>query len=246
MAATTSNENLFPGRIIPDGAGGVLVTWSVVPGTAPIPPAPPATPYRAARVSAAGVVGSSYDLPFTIPTAVYGKYPTLVLSQNGIAFATDETNTSVGPKVVAFNLDTGLVSWTYQAASNSTVNLLAATAGGGLAINDSQVGIVEFDDVGVSSTVATVAGGLAAYSWTGQWYVHGTTGLSGIMLPIEVDAAGEWATPKGNASQNGAGVPLCSCRIQNAPESAPLVADLRKGPGRTRSGQAATSSVLGT
>ena len=49
LSSTTQDTNLLPGRIIPDGQGGVLATWTVSPSNPPQwDPANPTHPYQGA------------------------------------------------------------------------------------------------------------------------------------------------------------------------------------------------------
>jgi hypothetical protein len=59
LTSTTEDVNRFPGRIIPDGRGGLIATWTVSPSS------PPAVecPFRAAHVAGGSVV--PYTLPIT-------------------------------------------------------------------------------------------------------------------------------------------------------------------------------------
>ena len=74
LSTTTQNEALLPGRIIPDGQGGVLATWTISPSNPPVPQ----YPYQAVDV-VGGVVGTPYNLPFSPTTVTFGQSPTLVL-----------------------------------------------------------------------------------------------------------------------------------------------------------------------
>jgi hypothetical protein len=129
LSSTTQDEALLPGRIIPDGQGGLLATWTISPSNPPVPQ----FPYQVAHV-VSGAVAATYNLPFSPKTTTPGQSPTLVLGENGTAFAagptttSDGTNTSVD-QIVSFNLSSGAVNWTYQAAAQSTLSLMDSTAG---------------------------------------------------------------------------------------------------------------------
>jgi len=60
LNSTTEDTNLMPGRIIPDGQGGVLATWTISPSSGP----PSLHPYQASHV-VDGSPGTPYDLPFS-------------------------------------------------------------------------------------------------------------------------------------------------------------------------------------
>jgi hypothetical protein len=208
LTSTTNDEDLFPGRIIPDGQGGVVVSWTVVSSTASNPSSTPRQPYKTLHVAADDTIGTPYDLPVTTRTVEYGTHPTLVLGRDAVAFVSDTVNPTDGPPVVAFNLNTGSIVWTYQALAGARVAILAATADGGVGLNDSQAGLLQVDASGTSATIAEAIDGTVGYTWTGEWFTQTSSGVGRVFLPLAVDSGNEWATPKGNASQNGAGAPL--------------------------------------
>jgi uncharacterized protein YjdB len=210
LSSTTQNELLLPGSIVPDGQGGVLATWTISPINAP----PPQYPYQAADV-VAEVVGTPYNLPFSPTTVAFGKSPTIVLGQGGIAFATNGTDTVNGPVVASFNVATGSPIWSYQAGTSSTMSLMAAIADGSLAANDSQNGVVQVGTNGSASQVTGPLGTVPQYSWDGNWYVQGSEAASELVLPLDVDPADFWATPSGSPSQNGGPDALCECELQS-------------------------------
>jgi hypothetical protein len=82
-----------------------LATWTISPS---VPPQPPQAThsYQAAHV-VSGAVAATYDLPFTPLKVTFGQYPTLVVGENGTAFATDGTDTNSGPQIVSFSLSYG-------------------------------------------------------------------------------------------------------------------------------------------
>jgi len=232
LSSTTQNEALLPGPIIPDGQGGVLATWTISPSNPPIPPPPNPHTFEASHV-VGGAAGAPYDLPFD-PHSVTGandpftKKPlSLVLGENGIAFAKGIAAASDGSnndadQIASFNISSGATNWKYQSGAPSTLSILAVLSDGSLVINDSQNGTVLLSPSGASSPLSGPLGGIPQYSWTERWSVPSTAGVSGLFLPLEVDSASAWATPKGNASQNGAAISLCPCLSQtgNSPSSA--------------------------
>ncbi|HTV60668.1 MAG TPA: kelch repeat-containing protein [Verrucomicrobiae bacterium] len=160
LSSTNADENLFPERIIPDGQGNVLATWVIDPASGAIP----TNPYQAAYV-VSGSISASYNLPFTPSNFVLGPdglpvNPSLVLGENGIAFATDGTSSGdstngEGPKIVSFNINSGSVNWTYQVPTQTTVSLLASASGGGIAAKSTLNGVdtvLDFDSSGNAST----------------------------------------------------------------------------------------------
>lgn len=164
LSSVTTDTNLLPGRIIPDGNGGVLATWTIAPSSGPVPP----HPYQASHL-VGGVPGPAYDLPFA-PKAVppAGAYPTLVLGENGTAFATDGTNSDPsdptdGPQIVSFDLNSGTPNWSYQAETADHLTLIASAAGNGLVAKVTENGsdtILRFDSTGTAAADPFVGVGL--------------------------------------------------------------------------------------
>jgi Bacterial Ig-like domain (group 3)/Bacterial Ig-like domain (group 2) len=131
LSSTTQNEALLPGPIIPDGQGGILATWTVsAPVVLPYP-------YQAADVTN-GVVGAPYNLPFSPQSVTPFQSPTLVLGENGTAFASGSTTTIVNgvltsvDQIASFNLSSGATNWNYLAAPQLTLSIIEATSGNGL------------------------------------------------------------------------------------------------------------------
>jgi hypothetical protein len=211
LSSTTQNQALLPGPIVPDGQGEILATWTISPSSGPVPQ----YPYQAVDV-VAGVVGTPYNLPFSPKTVAFGKSPTIVLGESGVAFATNGTDTVNGPVVASFNVTTGAPIWSYQAGASSTLSIMAAIADGSLAVNDSQNGIVQIATTGSASQVTGALGSVPEYSWGGNWYVQGSQSASALALSLDVDPGGIWATPKGNPSKNGAEGALCPCLLQSS------------------------------
>lgn len=212
LSSTAQDENLFPGRIIPDGEGGVLATWVIAPSTAPMP----MNPYQAADV-ASGAVTATYDLPFTPKNLMDGPdglpiMPSLVLGENGVAFATDgqstgdSTNLSLGPKVVSFSPTSGAVNWAYQVGTSSTVSIMVALSGNSVYINDSQAGISQLNAGGNATSLTSNLGGVPQPAWSGRWELQTALGSSATYLPPATLADSFWAMPEGNQSPNGAAI----------------------------------------
>ncbi len=128
--ASSDNSNLLPGPLMPDGNGGILASWSIVP---PNPPAP-VQPYLAVYVSN-GAPGGTYPIP-TAPAQLatdssgFPIYPSMILGENGTAFAT------YGTSVQSFDLASGGQHWKYQ--SPQGVSSIFYANGGGATIVDSQ------------------------------------------------------------------------------------------------------------
>lgn len=121
LLTLTTNVNLFPGRIIPDGQNGVIATYVVQPATGP----PDPSPFRAARVSS-GV--TNYTLPIASPV-IDDAYsvplsPEMVLGQGNLVFA------SYGTTLTAFDISSGAMAWNHAAAN--AVTIVAADDVGGV------------------------------------------------------------------------------------------------------------------
>ena len=134
LATTDTDTNLFPGRVIPDGHGGVIATWTFSPTQSPADP----SPLRAAHVTAGGGV-TPYDLPVQPPDVLPG--PTglplntlLALGENDTVFA------SYGSDLMSFNSMSGTIQWSYSAAP-AAIAVVVADASGGVAAKVTADGI---------------------------------------------------------------------------------------------------------
>lgn len=212
LSSTTSDENLFPGRIIPDGQGGVIATWIVDPSNGQIP----SNPYQAVDI-VAGSVEATYSLPFTPANFSLGPdgLPlnlSLLLGENGTAFATDAMSSGdrtdgEGPKIVSFNPTSGAVNWTYQVSSTSdSLPLITAISGNGLEVNDFQNGVMQLDSHGNASQITGVLGGAAQSSWNGDWTLQNSQGVSAPLISSITLPDSFWAMPGGNQSNNGGAI----------------------------------------
>jgi hypothetical protein len=198
LSSTSSNEHLFPGRIVPDGQGGVLATWVIAPSSGPIP----TNPYQAAYV-VSGSLTASYALPFTPTNFVLGPdglpiKPTLILGDNGTVFATDGTSSGdstngEGPKIVAFALASGTLDWFYQAQSiQTTLGLVAAATNTGLAAKSTSNGVdtvLSFDSSGnvtPSSWTGTDVSNFGGNYWLGY---SATGGANYNATPVELSSS---------------------------------------------------------
>jgi hypothetical protein len=202
LSSTSQDTNLLPGRIIPDGQGGVLATWTISPSTG----APPVHPYQASHV-VSGALATTYDLPFTPLTVTFGNYPTLVLGESGTAFATDGRDTANGPQIVSFNLASGAVKWGYQVGPQTGLSLVTSTAGNGIVAKATdQSGTdtpLRFDSGGVLTTDSWGGRQIDLFSqnfWIGDSLGIGTIEYAALGLQQAV-AAG--TRPSGDAQHNG-------------------------------------------
>jgi hypothetical protein len=176
--STTDNENLFPGRIIPDGQGGVLATYTLFPSNPPVPP----RPYQAGYV-VGGSVTITYGLPFSPQTLTFGTYPSLVLGESGIAFATDGTNSDPsnqndGPQIVSFNISSGAENWAYQTLTQNQLSIVAASAGnavvGKITDQSGNDTVVRLDSTGAATTD----------TWSASGVQYGDVGWLGFSTPM--------------------------------------------------------------
>jgi hypothetical protein len=149
LGSTTQNEALLPGPVIPDGQGGVLATWTISPSNPPVPQ----YPYQAADVSN-GVLGTPFNLPFSPQSVTFQQSPTLVLGENGVAFASGQTTAADGvtqvSQIASFNVSSGSTNWTYQATAGDKLTIVEATYDGGVTINDSNTGVIQLSATGNS------------------------------------------------------------------------------------------------
>jgi hypothetical protein len=195
LSSTSEDKNLLPGRIIPDGQGGVLATWTISPSVLPIP-LQAAHSYQAAHV-VSGAVAATYDLPFTPLRVYFGLYATLVLGEDGTAFATDGFDTNSGPQIVSFNLNSGGVNWNYRAGTQGNLSLIASASGNGLvAKTTDQSGldtVLRFDASGNAAPDSWAASNIDY--WAGDRWLDMSSGSYGgySAAPVPFSASGWFA-----------------------------------------------------
>jgi hypothetical protein len=126
--SSSNTANLFPGPIIPDGQGGILATWAIVPIDPDQPPI--AYPYQIADVlnsqvniyqSLAGV-GPVVNGPDGLPL-----FSTLMLGDDGAAFISGNGG------VTSFDAASGSINWSYQTPSQTAFSVISTTEADGLA-----------------------------------------------------------------------------------------------------------------
>jgi hypothetical protein len=217
LSSTTEDKNLLPGRVIPDGQGGILATWTVSPSTPPQwNPASPPHAYQASDV-VGGVPSPAYDLPFTPKTISAGEYPTLVLGENATAFATGLTTTTDGTdqdrsQIAAFAVNSGTPAWSHQTTVDNPTTIVAATAGNGVVAKTTnttgQDTISRFDSSGAAATPDSTPNlSKSSYSWRGDLngLVNGVPAAMAI-AQIPISFLSTFAMPDGNSSANGKSV----------------------------------------
>ena len=214
LSTTTQDEALLPGPVIPDGQGGVLATWTISPSHSVLQ-----FPYQAADVTN-GIVGTPYSLPFSPQSVTFQQSPTLVLGENGTAFASGPTTVTVNgaqvpvDEIAAFSLSSGVSNWTYQGAQGSHLSIIASTPGNGL--------VAKTTDQNSTDNVIrfSASGSVATDSWSGirvDYYIG--TLFTGIVSnntiqtysapPVEFSSS-SWFQPQGGGQGNRGAIPALS------------------------------------
>jgi hypothetical protein len=181
----------------------------------------------------AGVVGVPYNLPFSPTTISLGQSPTLVLGENGVAFAAGSssaiiggTNTAVS-QVASFNLAGGSVNWTYQATAGYTLSIIEATAGNGLVAkttdqsgNDS---VLNFNSSGGQSQVKRRLVGSGAKQmaqpqdlsglsnidyYSNGWWLGSNGSAVAVVGDLIQSAMSSYSHSKGNKSKQSTAAPV--------------------------------------
>ena len=208
ISSTTQNEALLPGPIIPDGQGGLLATWTVSS------PVIQQYPYQAADISN-GVVGTPYGLPFSPQSVTPFVSPTLVLGENGTAFAGGTTSIPNNggfldvDQIASFNISSGAPYWTYQASAGNTLSIIAATRGNGIVVKivsgSQPETVVALDSNGNPSVNGGASvGTLTDYTWWGDWNMTTNGVASGVAAQrAQVANDSPSPTPRGNPSHTG-------------------------------------------
>src|SRR5207247_1321589 len=128
-------EFYVPGEIAPDGHDGLLATWSIFGTGISIP--------SSSHVTHVDAVGGTNDvtMPFHLSGVDTGS---VILGENNQAFIYDPF------KLVAFDVNSGLISWSWQVPQDSFMRPVAALSGGGVLVkqvdgNTGQEQIIRFD-----------------------------------------------------------------------------------------------------
>lgn len=228
-----------PGNMIPDGQGGILASWTTQQEQ------PGGSIANTVVVADIGPQGGGQATFPSLNALPFGN--NLVLSSTGTAFITD------GSSVIAFGATSLQTLWTYT-SQGGQLSLIAATADGGVAVNDSAQGVVELDPNG-NATVASTGplSNLPTPSWTASWYTRGAPGsgmgAAVVALPVVADSTTSWAFPSGDPSNRQISNVLCNCdvvsslpppsqtcpicQIQSAPEGNPPSCAAFAGSGPT-------------
>jgi hypothetical protein len=211
IASTIQNEALLPGPIIPDGEGGILVTWAVsAPVVVPYP-------YQFADV-VGGAVGAAHSLPFSPQSVGFGQSPMLVLGENGTVFASASTTTTVNgvitpvDQIVSLSLSSGATNWAYQDTPRSHLSIVEATLGNGLAAKSTDQNSIDtvllFDSSGALSP--TIHKALRSASKSAAQLPSELSGFSNI----DYYSNGWWV-----GTSNGSAVAVLGNVIQSAMSS---------------------------
>ena len=134
-------------------------------------------------------VGQSQSQQYTLPMTFEQS---LVLGDNGKAFATD------GTKITQFDVNSG-PDWTWN--SGDSVDLVMATAGGGVIAKNTSGTLYTLDSTG-TATASTTTNGATDYYASSKWQA---TGMLGLLQGPQIEPP--WAPggrPKGDAQHNGA------------------------------------------
>ncbi|GEM_PF-5582421 len=191
----TALNSSYAGLSVPDGFGGVLATWTV----SNINPPAASQPYQAAYVSGGAVV-AAYAMPNAPASLTLGPdnlpiNPTLVLGENGTAFA------SYGSNVTSFQLPSGSPNWNYQAPPQNGLSAIASEADNSFAMKNT-------DTSGLDTVIRVDANGVATPDgWSGLeisnyggslWMGLSRAGISGFSNnPLQLSVS-PWYGPDGN------------------------------------------------
>jgi hypothetical protein len=133
----------------------------------------------------------------------------IVLGDNNTAFAAD------GTTVVSFNVSTLQQNWAYT-STGGTLSFIGATSGGGVAIEDSQLGLVTVDSQGNSSTPLAGFGRLFPWAF-GLWPVQSNNELAFVLGPDLDPSASFFQHSQGGAGQNRSAKPVLAHFLPVAP-----------------------------
>jgi Transposase IS200 like len=193
-------------RVVPDGQGGAFVPWwrdlgypnyeahlTHISGSAVSDTILPLTYQNTALQN-----GGSCPFPYFRPGISCIADFRLVLGENGVLFATDLKS------VIAIDTATMSPLWTHSTGSG--MDLVAATADGGVTINDFQLGLVALDangQVGTPSRQTSTAMPWALGYWMGDLggafgeFVGPSTAISSSAWPFaQGDAEEQSRSPK--------------------------------------------------
>ena len=185
---TGFSVSLYPGEVIPDGQGGLLVAWTSVYEYSPQAELTHVTPAGNAQYT---LSQSSWWNDFHSWTDPPDS--NLVLGENGTAFA------RLGGTVISFDIASGTPHWTWTGASQ----MIAATSGNGLTVRTSNQ-VVRLDPTG-AATYDTWTGAQIDYYAGDVW--TNNAGASGVMAysaaPVNLGNS-VWVQPSNEGTRQGA------------------------------------------
>jgi hypothetical protein len=186
LSSTDTDTNLFPGRIIPDGQGGVVATWTFTPSH---PPADPNS-LRAANVTSGGGV-TTYNLPIQPAQVLFDPTglpvnPALALSENGAAFA------AYGPDLFSFAPGSGALRWRYSGAPDMVSILVSDSTDGLVAKTTAATGtdtVMRFDS---SGGVTQITSGRAVEHLIGNIWAGATAADINVFWHVPLELSSLW------------------------------------------------------
>jgi hypothetical protein len=204
-ATDGSTPESLPFCLIPDGIGGALAVY-IKPEIGEI---------VIADVGGQGTVQASFP-----NLGNYSVQFAMVLGDNGTAFVTD------GYYVEAFSVPSLQELWSYS-SGGGTLSFSAATRDGGVAVEDSQLGLIQFDSSGNPSP--PVAGFSNSAPWAlGFWPMISNGELTFVYGPDVITANDYYPEPQGNGASNSQAhkptivhfIPVNTSDLGLAPQSA--------------------------
>lgn len=212
---------LPPASVIPDGNGGFLASFIQLQLSGNS---------STSETMIADTSGASAAISTISP---YGN--TMVLGDNGAAFVTDGNN------VVSFNAATLQQNWTYTSTAGGALSFVTTTAGGGVAISDSELGIIQLDSNGNPGTPNASLQGATALelgatvpgtqngSNLGLWATVGGNGEYSFVASLFLTAApSPWIAPEADPTSDRSAAPV------------PKKISLQLGPNQTYNGEPIT------
>jgi hypothetical protein len=181
------------GEVVPDGQGGVLASWESLSWSGDLESPTQSTP-MIADVSSGGVTKA--PLPtLNWDSELIDSGSGIVVSDKATAFVSD------GLSVIALSIPALQTNWTYTATPGDDLSFSAATRGGGVAVEDDQEGLIQFDSNGIPSTPVP---GFSPWSpWAlGMWPMISNNVLAFVYGPDVVIADSDFPQSSGSGNQN--------------------------------------------
>jgi hypothetical protein len=171
---TDSAVQVSPSAIIPDGEGGAFISWYVYD---------PWSGYQAHLTHA--TAGGAVD------RVIGGDVEQMVLGENGVIFVSDRAT------VTACRADTLATLWSYPRSSTGHLDLVVATADGGVIVSDGALGLIALAANGTPGSPYSETVGNLSYdpqvSWVDNDWVGivdaSTSPLASRRQPLSADQA---------------------------------------------------------